>query len=86
MHYTWLVLLYHLCAVGAKKAHGRVAVAPDISIVMASHSPAFYHFHEPIGVGNGIFKGKCKHCDQEVSMKGKSTSNLITHLKVLVTT
>ena len=29
-----------------------------------------------------IFKAVCKHCKSEVSIKSKSTSNLITHLKV----
>ena len=54
------------------------------SQAMATQSPVFEHFHEPVGTANGISKPKCKRCDNEVSMKGKSTSNLITHLKVCV--
>ncbi len=51
---------------------------------MASRSPVFDHFLQPSesSSSTGIVKVKCKHCDREVSTKGKSTSNLITHLKV----
>ena len=47
---------------------------------MATRSPVFNHFNEPVEVesGKGIFKAKCKHCSKEVSIKGKSSSNLIT--------
>ena len=47
---------------------------------MATRSPVFNHFNEPVEVesGKGIFKAKCKHCSKEVSLKGKSSSNLIT--------
>jgi len=51
---------------------------------MAKKSPALFHFDELVEtpVGSKIFKGKCKHCSSVVSTKYKSTSNLLTHLKV----
>ena len=70
-----------LSAISVKKAHAALVVAPGDK--MATRSPAFNHFTKPVEVEEGkeIFKAKCKHCSKEVSIKGKSSSNLITHLK-----
>ena len=49
---------------------------------MATKSPGLSHFHPLIeGSTPGNFKARCKHSDVEVSATGKTTSNLITHLK-----
>ena len=63
-----------------KKAHAALVVAPGDK--MATRSPAFNHFTKPVEVEEGkeIFKTKCKHCSKEVSIKGKSSSNLIRYL------
>ena len=54
-----------------------------VSAKSTVRSPVFSHFLEPVQAEHdGIFKPKCKHCDNDVSMKGKGKSNLITHLKV----
>ena len=73
-----------LSAISVKKAHAALVVAPWDK--MATGSPAFNHFtkHVEVEEGKEIFKAKCKHCSKEVSIKGKSHSNLITHLKVSI--
>ena len=63
------------------KSHVKDKMA--VSAKSTVRSPVFSHFLEPVQAEHdGIFKPKCKHCDNDVSMKGKGTSNLITHLKV----
>lgn len=50
---------------------------------MATHSRVLNYFNGPKkGSAVGLFKHKCKHCDSEISVKGRTTSNLLTHLKV----
>ena len=50
---------------------------------MATKSVIYDHF-EGIPPDNrvGTYKAKCKHCNAELSGHGKTTSNLVTHLKV----
>ena len=65
------------------KSHFKDKMAVSAKSTVRLRSPVFNHFLEPVQADHvGIFKTKCKHCDNDVSMKGKSTSNLITHLKV----
>ena len=53
---------------------------------MANKSPVLSHFYDPVEAEKpGTFQARCKHCTTtpvNVRMKGKTTSNLLTHLKV----
>lgn len=50
---------------------------------MAAKSPALDHFREYRQTGKeGKYKVPCKHCDMVIAVTGKTTSNLLTHLKV----
>ena len=43
-------------------------------------SVVFSHFELPSDV-TGKYKAKCNHCSLYISSSGKTTSNLLTHLK-----
>ena len=49
---------------------------------MATKSVVYDHFDGIPENRTGTYKAKCKHCDAELSGHGKTTSNLVTHLKV----
>ena len=49
---------------------------------MATKSVVHDHFDGIPENHTGTYKAKCKHCDAELSGHGKTTSNLVTHLKV----
>lgn len=53
---------------------------------MAAKSQVFEHFEMPDDSHDtsGKYKAKCKHCHQFISGVGKTTSNLMTHLKVII--
>jgi hypothetical protein len=41
-----------------------------------------YNLPEDAECMKGKFKAKCKYCPMSISATGKTTSNLITHMKV----
>ena len=52
---------------------------------MANKSPVLSHSYGPVEAEKpGTYQARCKHCTTTVNvrMKGKTTSNLLTHLKV----
>ena len=49
---------------------------------MDSKSSAIHDHYEMPECLKGTFKAKCKYCPTSISATGKTTSNLITHMKV----
>ena len=58
---------------------------PDIFKMPASkRSSVFDHYDVPSDILSGSFKAKCKHCTKEMKGSGKSTRNLLNHIKVII--
>ena len=60
-----------------------VCMQPDKLTMATAKSTVFDHFEMPEST-EGTYKAKCKYCSLLISARGKTTSNLLTHIKVIM--
>ena len=51
---------------------------------MAAKSSVYVHYDIPDDGKEGTYKAKYKYCAISISAKGKTMSNWVTHIKVLI--